>query len=104
MKRKLTIRVIPSLYDRLWEEYQRYGYRSLSAYVCKLLKERQIIEISGGNELASAIHKIQALAANEIWTKKRREELCQLYDSLMIEIERLRSCVESYIMRHEEEQ
>lgn len=104
MTRKLTIRIESSLYEKLWKECQRYGYRSLSSYICKLLQEQKLIEIAGGHELTTAIHQVKMLAINDQRLRERREELCQLFDLLMIEIEKLRSCVESYAMRHEKEQ
>lgn len=94
MSIKVTIRMEEGLYDRLQDECKRFGYRSLNAYICKLLKQRKVVEISYGDEIASIIHQIKITDADPR-LRERRVQLCQLYDSLMTGIEKLRNCVES---------
>lgn len=102
MSTKITVRMDDKLHDKLQDECKRFGYKSLNAYVCKILKERTLFEISYGNEVASIIHQIR-ICAGDLRNSERRRLLCQSYDSLMTEIERLRSCVESLNMQKEME-
>lgn len=104
MTRKVTVRIDMDLYFDLKEECKKYGYRSLNAFICKLLKERKVVEIAGGHELATAIHQIKTLTTNDLRVRERSKELCQSFDSLTIEIEELRNCVKSCVTQHEEEQ
>jgi len=98
VSKKVTIRMDENLYEDLYEESAKYGYRSFSSYICKLLKERNVVEIAGGNELAATLHKIRAMDSGDLRLAVRRDRLCQLYDSLMIEIENLSSCIKSLTM------
>lgn len=95
MSKKLTIHIDDELYNDLQAECKRFGYRSMSAYINKMLKQRKIVEIAHGSELASVIHQIKTLVTGDNRLIERREKLCQSYGSLMIEIEQLRNCVES---------
>lgn len=94
MSIKVTVRIDEELHDKLTDEYKRFGYRSLNAYVCKLLKHRKVIEVSYGDEVASIIHQIRTCIDNPRISERGRL-LCRSYDLLMTEIEKLRNCVES---------
>jgi len=95
MSKKITLRIDEDLYVKLCDEFKRFGYRSFSSYISKILKERNIVEISGGNDLAAVLHQIKTINSGDLRLAERRNKLCQLYDSLMIEIENLRNCVKS---------
>lgn len=103
MSKKITIRLDDKLFVQLKDECKRFGYRSLNAYICRLLKQEKVVEISYGNEIASVIHQIRTTLTDDLQLRERRARLCQLYDSLMTEIEQLRSYAELSIMQREEE-
>ena len=94
MSKKLTIHIDDELYNVLLGECKRFGYRSMNAYINKTLEQRKIVEIAHGSELASVIHQIKTLVTADIRLKDRREKLCQLYGTLMTEIEKLCNCTE----------
>ena len=55
MSKKITIRIPTNLLEILQEESSRFGYKSVSSYIVRILEKRTVTEISGGAELAKAI-------------------------------------------------
>lgn len=95
MSRKITIRVDEEKYCSVKEEYLKFGYKSLSSYISKLLEERTVIEISDGKDLAITLHHIRSINSGDLRLERKKEELCQLYDSLTIEIEKMLNSLKS---------
>lgn len=73
MSRKITLRIDEDLYTRLYDECMKFGYRSFSSYICKLLKERNVVEIAGGNDLAATFHQIRAMNSGDLRLAERRD-------------------------------
>ena len=88
---KVSFRIDETLYIKLKDETKRFGYRSFSAYITTILEHRKILEIEGGSQLALAIFELLKAKENEIHLEEVTERICQLFDSLMIEIEELKA-------------
>lgn len=88
---KVSFRIDETLYVKLKDESNRFGYRSFSAYIITILEQRKIVEIEGGSQLAMAIFELTKIKGNEGRLVEVTEQICQLFDSLMIETEELKN-------------
>lgn len=88
MSRKITIRIPSNLLEVLQEESSRFGYKSVSSYIVRILEKRTVTEISGGAELAKAIFCLLN-SQNASDNEEREKEICQLSGSLMTGIAQL---------------
>lgn len=95
MSYKISIRIPDNLYEKIKLEAKTYGYKGISSYIITLLEKKNVTEIKGGKELASAIFQFIRIADNMVESKERKTDLCQCYDLLMIKIEELKNSVES---------
>ena len=97
MSKKMTLRVDDALYAQLHSEYLRFGYRSFNAYICRLLKMRNVVEVTGGSDLAAVLHQIRTMDLKDSSLWDRRKKLCQSYDLLMVQIEKLRKIGRAHV-------
>ncbi len=88
MSKKITIRIPTNLLEILQEESSRFGYKSVSSYIVRILEKRTVTEISGGAELAKAIFCLLN-SQNASENGEREKEICQLSGSLMTGIAHL---------------
>ena len=93
MSKKISLRIPEELYERLSLEWQKFGYRSLNAFVVARLEKETVIEIEGGRELAKALFQMSGICHQNACG--RRREKCPSLDLLMIRIERLIDCIKS---------
>lgn len=91
MSKKISIRISKDLYEKLNEEWQKYGYRSLSAYIVARLEKGTVIEIEGSRELAKALFQMIKTCQLNVCGRRRVE--CPSLNLLMTKIEELINCI-----------
>ena len=83
MSKKITIRIPTNLLEILQEESSRFGYKSVSSYIVRILEKRTVTA-----ELAKAIFCLLN-SQNASENGEREKEICQLSGSLMTGIAHL---------------
>lgn len=96
MSKKISIRIPEELNEKLSIEWQKYGYRSLSAYIVARLEKGTVVEIEGSRELAKALFQMIKVCQSNICARRRVE--CPSLSSLMTKIEELIVCIKSLDM------